>query len=52
MARYPWRAWLDYDDRKSAYVWNAGFYLPHDGLCTLVINPRTGQMLDMRMGAF
>ena len=47
----PWRAWLSYDDRKLAYVWSAGFFLPHDGDCMLLIDPRTGKTLEMRMGA-
>jgi hypothetical protein len=47
----PWRAWLLYDDMRSAYVWNAGFDLPHDGWCLLLIDPRTGEVLEARIGA-
>jgi hypothetical protein len=46
----PWRAWLNYDDRKSADVWIAGFSVRH-GDCLLSMDPKTGQPLDMRMGA-
>jgi len=36
---------------KSAYVWHAGFFLPHEGECMLSINPRTGKVLETRIGA-
>jgi hypothetical protein len=47
----PWQEWLSYDDMKSAYVWYAGFFLPHDGECMVSINPRTGRVVETRMGA-
>jgi len=46
----PWRAWLDYDDMKSAYVWSAGFSI-HHGDCMVSLDPGTGKPFDMRMGA-
>jgi len=47
----PWQAGLSHDDMKSAYVWHAGFFLPHEGECMLSINPRTGKVLETRIGA-
>jgi hypothetical protein len=45
----PWRGWLSYSPLRRGYFWEAGWYT-RDAHCMAQIEPRTGRIIELRMG--